>query len=99
MTALDPSLIGPVIVETADDHNARTEYEAWKQSPEAHPAYVHQDGEAPHPDDMYIWADGTTATRDEIGRGGYTHMSDDFRRCTPDEEAQLENTSSRTSPQ
>lgn len=39
-----------------------------------------------HPDDVMIWADGTMATREEIQRGDYDFMSDDYRRATPEEE-------------
>lgn len=39
----------------------------------------------PHPDDVMIWADGITATREDIDRGDYAHMSDDYRPATPEE--------------
>lgn len=32
----------------------------------------------PHPDDLFEWADGTTATREEIERGDFHFMSDDY---------------------
>lgn len=38
-----------------------------------------------HPDDIFIWADGTTATRSEVDRGDYAHMSDDYHVVTEEE--------------
>ena len=38
-----------------------------------------------HPDDTLIWADGTTATRSDVERGDYNHMSDNYREATEDE--------------
>lgn len=37
------------------------------------------------PDDMMIWPDGTMATREEIDRGDYHFMSDDYRLATDEE--------------
>lgn len=38
-----------------------------------------------HPDDILIWADGTTATREDVDRGDYSFMSDDYREATEEE--------------
>lgn len=38
-----------------------------------------------HPDDTLIWADGTTATRSDVERGDYAHMSDDYHEATEEE--------------
>jgi len=42
-----------------------------------------------HPDDVMVWADGTMATRDDIDRGDYNFMSDDYRPATPEEEKEF----------
>tara|TARA_Y100000815_G_C13016001_1_gene377380 strand:+ start:282 stop:446 length:165 start_codon:yes stop_codon:yes gene_type:complete len=39
-----------------------------------------------HPDDVFIWADGETATRQEIDGGEWDWKSDDYRLATPEEE-------------
>lgn len=44
----------------------------------------------PSPDDWFIWPDGTMATRGEIDRGEFDHMSDDFRQATQEEVAAME---------
>ncbi len=31
-----------------------------------------------HPDDIIVWPDGTEATREEVERGDYNWMSDDY---------------------
>ena len=38
-----------------------------------------------HPDDIFVWPDGSTATREDIDRGDYSHMSDDYRLATETE--------------
>jgi hypothetical protein len=40
---------------------------------------------AKSPDDMMIWPDRTMATREEIDRGDYHFMSDDYRLATDEE--------------
>jgi hypothetical protein len=40
-----------------------------------------------HPDDVFVWPDGDTATREEIDRGDYNWKSDDYAPATEAEEA------------
>lgn len=42
------------------------------------PAYI---------DDLIVWPDGTVAQREDVFRGDYAHMSDDYTvlaQCTPE---------------
>lgn len=39
-----------------------------------------------HPDDVFVWPDGDTATREQIDSGECDWRSDDYRLATPEEE-------------
>ena len=45
-----------------------------------------------HPDDLVVWPDGTVATIEDLGRGAYDHMSDDYRVMTYEEAEVYEET-------
>lgn len=38
-----------------------------------------------HPDDIFVWPDGSTATREDVDSGDYSHMGDDCRLATETE--------------